>query len=55
MPQDDNELTDSSASVHIDAALVEAERQVRDLLTGANKVPSDLDAVNQVWAVIDRI
>ena len=44
--------TDSGATVHIDAALIEAERQVRDLLTDANKVPSDPDAVNQVW--IDR-
>ncbi len=55
MPQDDDELTDSGASVHIDAALIEAERQVRDLLTEANKVPSDTDAANQVWAVIDRM
>ena len=43
------------APVHIDAALIEAERQVRDLLTEANKVPSDNDAVEQVWIVIDRM
>ena len=55
MPQDDDELTDSGAPVHIDAALIEAERQVRDLLTEANKVPSDTDAAKQVWAVIDRM
>ena len=36
-----SELTDSGTPVHIDAALIEAERQVRDLLTEANKVPSD--------------
>ncbi len=47
--------TDSGAPVHIDAALIEAERQVRDLLTEANKVPSDPDAVKQVWIVIDRM
>ncbi len=50
--------TDSGAPVHIDAALIEAERQVRDLLTEANKVPSDngaTDAVKQVWVVIDRM
>ncbi len=29
--------------------------QVRDLLTEANKVPSDPDAVKQVWIVIDRM
>ncbi len=55
MPPDDDELTDSGAPVHIDAALIEAERQVRDLLTEANKVPSDNDAVEQVWVVIDRM
>ncbi len=36
--------TNSGAPVHIDAALIEAERQVRDLLTEANKIPSDTDA-----------
>ncbi len=46
--------TDSCATVHIDAALIEAERQVRDLLTKANKVPSN-DAAKQVWIVIDRM
>ncbi len=58
MPQDDDELTDSGTPVHIDAALIEAEHQVRDLLTEANKVPSDpdaIDAVKQVWVVIDRM
>ncbi len=58
MPQDDDELTDSGAPVHIDAALIEAERQVRDLLTEANKVPSGndaIDAVQQVRVVIDRL
>ncbi len=30
MTQDDGELTDFGAPVHIDAALIEAERQVRD-------------------------
>ncbi len=30
MTQDDDELTDFGAPVHIDAALIEAERQVRD-------------------------
>ena len=30
--------TNSGAPVHIDAALIEAERQVRDLLTGARGV-----------------
>ncbi len=43
---------------HIDAALIEAERQVRDLLTEANKVPSGndaTDAVQQVRVVIDRL
>lgn len=48
--------TDSGAPVHIDAALIEAERQVRDLLTEANKVPSDnaaTDTGKQVWIVID--
>ncbi len=56
MPRDDDELTDSGARVHIDAALIEAESQVRDLLTEANKVPSDndtTDAMKQVWDVID--
>ncbi len=50
--------TDSGATVHIDAALIEAERRIRDLLTEANKVPSDnntADAVKQVWVVIDRM
>ncbi len=46
MPQDDDELTDSGAPVHIDAALIEAERQVRDLLAAPNKVPSDDKATN---------
>ncbi len=61
MPQDDDELTDSGAPVHIDAALIEAERQVRDLLAEANKVPSHdkatnaTDAGKQVWVVIDRM
>ncbi len=61
MPQDDDELTDSVAPVHIDAALIEAERQVRDLLAEANRVPSGnnttnaTDAGKQVWAVIDRM
>lgn len=55
MPQDDDGLTDPGATVHIDAALIEAEQQVRDLLTEANKVPSDTDAAKQVWAVIDRM
>ena len=61
MPQDDDELTDSGAPVHIDAALIEAERQVRDLLAESNKVPSDdkatnaTDAGKQVWVVIDRM
>ncbi len=58
MPQDDDELTDSGAPVHIDAALIEAERQVRDLLTEANEVPSGndaTDAVQQVRVVIDRL
>ncbi len=40
---------------HIDAALIEAERQVRNLLTEANKLPSAPDAVKQVWVVIDRM
>ncbi len=40
--------TDSGATVHIDAALIEAERRIRDLLTEANKVPSDPNAVNPV-------
>ncbi len=31
--------TNSGTPVHIDAALIEAERQVRDILTEANKVP----------------
>ncbi len=55
MPQDDDDPTDIGTPVHINAALIEAERQVRDLLTEANKVPSDTDAVNQVWVVIDRM
>ncbi len=58
MPQDDDELTDSGAPVHIDAVLIEDERRIRDLLTEANKVPSDnnaADAVKQVWVVIDRM
>ncbi len=56
MPQDDDELTDSGAPVHIDAVLIEAERRIRDLLTeAANKVPGDNDAVKQVWVVIDRM
>ncbi len=36
--------TDSGATVHIDAALIEAKRQVRDLLAEANKIPSDTDS-----------
>ncbi len=56
MPQDDDELTDSGAPVHIDAVLIEAECRVRKLLTeAANKVPGDNDAVKQVWVVIDRM
>ncbi len=64
MPQDDDELADAGAPVHIDAALIEAERQVRDLLAEANRVPSGNNATNatdathagkQVWAVIDRM
>ncbi len=55
MPQDDDELTDSGAPVHIDAVLIEAERRIRDQLTVANKVPSDPNAVNQEWVVIDRM
>ncbi len=61
MPQDDDELTDSGAPVHIDAALIEAERQVRDLLAEANRVPSGNNATNatdtgtHVWVVIDRM
>ncbi len=55
MPQDDDELADAGAPVHIDAALIEAERQVRDLLAEANRVPSDTDAANQVWVVFDRM
>ncbi len=46
-----SELTDSGTPVHIDAALIEAERQVRDLLTEANKVPSDNGATDAVGAV----
>ncbi len=56
--QADNDSTDSGAPVHIDATLIDAERQVRDLLTEANKVPSDntaAAAVKQVWVVIDRM
>ncbi len=53
--RDDDELTKSGAPVHIDSALIEAERQVRDLLTEANKIPSDTDAVKQVWVAIDRM
>ncbi len=64
MPQDDDELANAGAPVHIDAALIEAERQVRDLLAEANRVPSGNNATNainatdagkQVWAVIDRM
>ena len=55
MPKATDDPTDSGATVHIDAALIEAERQVRDLLTEANKVPSDTDAAKQVWAVIDQM
>ncbi len=61
MPQDDDELADAGAPVHIDAALIEAERQVRDLLAEANRVPSGnnattaTDAGKQVLAVIDRM
>ena len=58
MAQATDDPTDSGAPVHIDAALIEAERQVRDLLTEANKVPSDnntADAAKQVWIVIDRM
>ncbi len=58
MPQDDDELADAGAPVHIDAALIEAERQVRDLLAEANRVPSGnnaTDAGKQVWVVIDRM
>ncbi len=50
--------TDSGATVHIDAALIEAERQVRAVLTETNKVPNDpvpADALKQAWVVIDRI
>ena len=56
MSQANNDSTGFGAPVDIDAALIEAKRQVRDLLTEANKVPSDndaTDAVKQVWDVID--
>ena len=54
--QANNDSTGFGAPVHIDTALIEAKRQVRDLLTEANKVPSDndaTDAVKQDWGVID--
>ncbi len=54
--QANDDSTGFGAPVHIDTALIEAKRQVRDLLTEANKVPSDndaTDAVKHVWDVID--
>ena len=54
-PQRLHPRSGAGTPVHIDAALIEAERQVRDLLTEANKVPSDTDVAKQVWVAIDRM
>ena len=54
MPKATDDPTDSGAPVHIDAALIVAERQVRDLLTEANKVPSGNGAIDAVKQVCGR-
>ncbi len=46
MPKATDDPTDSGAPVHIDAVLINAERQVRDLLAEANWVPSGNSATN---------
>ena len=61
MSEATDDPTNSGAPVHIDTALIEAERQGRNLLAEANKSPIDdkttnaTDSGKQVLIMIDRL